>query len=108
MTNDKKEGGDQLVPTVLSTKATAELDAQVKSELNIPDPGPEAAKATLQKDEDGEDEDEESSSFALIDRDELHELGRRGPYYRFVQFPVEITEELTFLEDKRDTDEASK
>lgn len=25
-------------------------------------------------------------------RDEIHELGRRGPYHRFVDFPVKITE----------------
>jgi hypothetical protein len=25
-----------------------------------------------------------------LDREEINELGRRGPYYRFVQFPVEL------------------
>jgi len=32
--------------------------------------------------------------FSQIDRNELHELGRRGPYHRFVEFPVDITEKI--------------
>jgi hypothetical protein len=32
-----------------------------------------------------------------LSREELHELGRRGPYHRFIQFPVEITEEIIQL-----------
>jgi hypothetical protein len=35
-----------------------------------------------------------------MDRAEIHELGRRRPYRRFVEFPVNITEEL--CEEKND------
>jgi hypothetical protein len=35
-------------------------------------------------------------------REELFELGRRGPYYRFVNFPVEVTTEYTMTSSSGD------
>jgi hypothetical protein len=32
-----------------------------------------------------------------LGREELFELGRRGPYYRYVNFPVEVTNEITVI-----------
>ena len=29
-----------------------------------------------------------------FDREKLYELGRRGPYYKYIEFPVEITKEI--------------
>jgi len=30
-------------------------------------------------------------------RERMSELGRRGPYFRFVDFPVEVTEEIKLI-----------
>lgn len=31
---------------------------------------------------------------ANLTREKLFEVGRKGPYYRYVKFPVEVTEEI--------------
>ncbi len=32
-------------------------------------------------------------------REEVWELGRKGPYFKWIDFPVEITEEIKVLND---------
>lgn len=45
---------------------------------------------------------------ANLGRDEILELGRKGPYYRFVRFPVEVTTEISVISSSGDGVSASQ
>jgi hypothetical protein len=37
-----------------------------------------------------------------LGRDELHELGRKGPYWRYVNFPVEVRTDIEIMATRGD------